>query len=148
MLDVVVFGGLGLVMAVVLLLAYVAVRRWRRMRTAWRSGLTAKARCVTAWTVVRGGGEAAARTEVHRLYEFTTRRGHIVRFREEDGPVPTREGDVVTVHYAEGPEVVATTLTPRQGRAAVGVVGMLVTLVVVTGLCVAAAVSYALLSGA
>ncbi|WP_030320904.1 hypothetical protein [Streptomyces sp. NRRL B-3229] len=97
-----------LIMAVAISGAYLMVRRWLRMRRAWRSGLTAEARCLRVYTVARGGGDSRVRTSLRHVYEFRARDGRMVRFEEEGGPGTVLEGDVVTAHYAEGPRIVAT----------------------------------------
>jgi hypothetical protein len=96
------------IMAVAMIGAYLVVRRWLRTRSAWRSGLTAEARCLRVYPMAHGGGDTRVRTSLRHVYEFRARDGRIVRFEEEGGPGTTLEGDIVTVHYAEGPHVVAT----------------------------------------
>ena len=100
----------ALIMAVALYGAYHVVRRWRRAGDAWRSGLTAEAECLRVYGMARGGGDSFVHTSLRHVYEFRTREGRVVRFEEEGGPGTTMEGDIVTVHYAEGPEVVATAI--------------------------------------
>ena len=107
-MDFVFYAIPGLIMAVALSGAYLVVRRWLRLRSAWRSGLTAEARCLRVYPVTHGGGDTRVRTSLCHVYEFRTRDGRIVRFEEEGGPGTTLEGDIVTVHYADGPHVVAT----------------------------------------
>ncbi|MFF7282169.1 hypothetical protein [Streptomyces griseorubiginosus] len=100
----------ALIMAAALFGAYHVVRRWNRARSAWRSGLTAEAECLRVYPVAHGGGDSFVRTGLRHVYEFRTREGRVVRFEEEGGPGTTMEGDIVTVHYADGPEVVATAI--------------------------------------
>ncbi|CAM5580406.1 DUF3592 domain-containing protein [Streptomyces canus] len=104
------------IMAVVLLAAYVMVRRWLRMRSAWRSGLTAEGRCLRVYAMAHGGGDSRVRTALRHVYEFRARDGRVVRFEEEGGPGTILEGDIVTVHYADGPDVVATVRPGRGGQ--------------------------------
>ncbi|MFE2216464.1 hypothetical protein ACFW93_31565 [Streptomyces canus] len=104
------------IMAVVLLAAYVVVRRWLRMRSAWRSGLTAEGRCLRVYAMAHGGGDTRVRTALRHVYEFRARDGRVVRFEEEGGPGTILEGDIVTVHYADGPDVVATACPGRGGH--------------------------------
>jgi hypothetical protein len=94
------------------------VGRFWELRRAWSSGLTAEARCLgfasTSYgTGVNGGGS----THTHS-YEFTTRAGQRVEFKEKDTPVKVVEGDVVVVHYtADWPEK-ATAWPPAHRRRA------------------------------
>ncbi|MFF7562580.1 hypothetical protein ACFZB4_21745 [Streptomyces pseudovenezuelae] len=104
-----------LIMAVALFGAYLVVRRWLRMRRAWRSGLTAEARCLRVYATARGGGDTRVRTSLRHVYEFRARDGRVVRFEEEGGPGTVLEGDIVTVHYSDGPDVVATARPGRGG---------------------------------
>ena len=117
----------GLIMAVALFMAYRVVHRSLQMRSAWNSGLTAQARCLRSYTTVSGGGrDTSVHTTLHHVYEFTARDGRLVRFEEEGGPGTTVEGDIVTVHYAEGRTgVVATARPPRRGRQALATAGIL-----------------------
>jgi len=93
------------------------LRRARRIRSAWNSGLTAEARCLNTYTTTSGGGgDSSVSTSLHHVYEFTTREGRAVRFEESDGPRTIVTGDIVTVRYvAEHPEW-ATAKPPRPGR--------------------------------
>ncbi|WP_406157860.1 hypothetical protein OG806_19175 [Streptomyces sp. NBC_00882] len=104
------------IMAVVLLAAYVVVRRWLRIRSAWQSGLTAEGRCLRVYAMAHGGGDTGVRTSLRHVYEFRARDGRVVRFEEEGGPGTILEGDIVTVHYADGPDVVATARPGRGGH--------------------------------
>jgi len=106
----------GQIMAVVLLAAYVVVRRWLRMRSAWRSGLTAEGRCLRVYATAHGGGDTRVRTSLRHVYEFRARDGRVVRFEEEGGPGTILEGDIVTVHYAAGRPDEATAKAPAPGR--------------------------------
>ncbi|MET9461403.1 hypothetical protein ABZY05_41240 [Streptomyces canus] len=124
------------IMAVVLLAAYVVVRRWLRMRSAWRSGLTAEGRCLRVYAMAHGGGDTRVRTALRHVYEFRARDGRVVRFEEEGGPGTILEGDIVTVHYADGPDVVATARPGRGGHgcaasAVLALVGVVVLVCVV-----------------
>ncbi|MDT0484762.1 MULTISPECIES: hypothetical protein [Streptomyces] len=124
------------IMAVVLLAAYVVVRRWHRAGSAWRSGLTAEGRCLRVYAMAHGGGDTRVRTALRHVYEFRTRDGRVVRFEEEGGPGTILEGDIVTVHYADGPDVVATARPGRGGHgcaacAVLALVGVVVLVCVV-----------------
>ena len=116
-----------LIMAAAGALGYRVVYRGLQIRSAWNSGTTAEGRCLKAYTTVHGGrNDTSVRTTLHHVYEFTTRDGSRIRFEEEGGPGTTVEGDIVTVHYAEGGKgVVATARPPRRGRQAVAVAGTL-----------------------
>ncbi|MFF4804201.1 DUF3592 domain-containing protein [Streptomyces sp. NPDC001351] len=93
------------------------LRRARRIRSAWNSGLTAEARCLNTYTTTSGGGgDTSVSTSLHHVYEFTTREGRPVRFEESNGPRTVVAGDIVTVRYAaEHPEW-ATAKPPQPGR--------------------------------
>ncbi|MDQ0910297.1 hypothetical protein QFZ22_006282 [Streptomyces canus] len=121
------------IMAVALFGAYLGVRRWHRARSAWRSGLTAEARCLRVYATAHGGGDSRVYTSLRHVYEFRARDGRVVRFEEEGGPGTTLEGDIVTVHYADGPDVVATARPGRGGHgcAACAVVACAVVVVLV-----------------
>ncbi|WP_406202259.1 MULTISPECIES: hypothetical protein [unclassified Streptomyces] len=126
----------GLIMAVALFVAYRVVFRSLQMRRAWNSGLTAQARCLRSYTTVSGGhGNTSVHTTLHHVYEFVARDGRLVRFEEEGGPGTRVEGDLVTVHYAEGAQVVATAHAPGHARQAAATVGILVFLGVVVVFC-------------
>ncbi|MFJ8631681.1 hypothetical protein [Streptomyces sp. NPDC093568] len=133
----------GLIMAGALFMAYRVVRRSLQIRSAWNSGLTARARCLRAYTTVSGGhGDTSVHTTLHHVYEFTARDGRVVRFEEEGGPGTTVEGDLVTVHYAEGARVVATAHAPGRVRQTAATLGILAFLGVVVVFCVGFVVTY------
>ncbi|MFJ3665980.1 hypothetical protein ACIPSE_05965 [Streptomyces sp. NPDC090106] len=133
----------GLMLAVILFGAYRVLRRSLRLRRAWNSGLTAEGRCLRVYTTVHGGsGDTRVRTALHHVYEFTARDGRSVRFEEEDGPGTVVEGDFVTVHYAEGADVVATAKAPARAGLAASTIGLLVFLGVAAAFCVAFMVQY------
>lgn len=133
----------GLILAVVLFGAYRVVRRSLQIRSAWNSGLTAQGRCLRMFTTTHGGsGDTSVRTTLHHVYEFTARDGRTVRFEEEDGPATILEGDVVTVYYAEGRDVVATAKVPRRAKLAASTVAVLAFLGVVAVFCVGFMVTY------
>ncbi|MGC9536156.1 DUF3592 domain-containing protein [Streptomyces sp. UG1] len=133
----------GLILAVVLYGAYRVVRRSLQIRSAWNSGLTAEARCLRMYTTTHGGsGDMSVSTTLHHVYEFTARDGRVVRFEEEDGPATTLEGDIVTVYYAEGRDVVATAKAPRRAKLAAGAVGILTFLGVIAVFCVGFMVTF------
>lgn len=143
-MDVMFYAVPGLIMAVTFFAAYRVLRRTFRLRAAWNGGLTAEARCLRAFTTVRGGGnDSSVRTILHHVYEFTAPDGRTVRFEEEDGPVTVVEGDFITVHYKEGRrEVIATALAPRRAKQAASTLSTLVLLGVVVGFCIAFMVTY------
>ncbi|TXS40581.1 DUF3592 domain-containing protein [Streptomyces sp. uw30] len=142
-MDVIFYVVPGLIMAVALFMAYRVVRRSLQMRSAWNSGLTAQGRCLRMYTTTHGGsGDSRVHTTLHHVYEFTTHDGRPIRFEEEDGPGTTVEGDVVTVYYADGPQVVATAHRPSHGRQAAATVGILVFLGVVVLFCAGFMVTY------
>lgn len=132
-------------MAFIGFMAYRLLTRWLRVRKAWSSGLTAEARCLRTFTTVSdsGGGHGRVSTTIHHVYEFTTRDGRPIRFEEEGGPMTTVEGDFVTVHYTDGPNVVATAHAPgeRVKHAAAGL-GILTFLGVAFAFCVFFMVTY------
>ncbi|MFF4258472.1 hypothetical protein ACFY1L_45520 [Streptomyces sp. NPDC001663] len=133
----------GLILAVVLFGAYRVVRRSLQIRSAWNSGLTAEARCLRMFTTTHGGsGDTSVSTTLHHVYEFTARDGRVVRFEEEGGPATTLEGDFVTVHYAEGANVVATAKAPRRATLAASTVAILAFLGVIAVFCVGFMVTY------
>lgn len=105
-----------LMMAVIAFWGYRVLRRWLQIRSAWNSGLTAEARCLKTFTTVSEsmGEHSRMHTTIHHVYEFKTHDGRAIRFEEEDGPMTTIEGDFVTVHYTDGPNVVATAHAPGQ----------------------------------
>ncbi|MFI1393393.1 DUF3592 domain-containing protein [Streptomyces sp. NPDC020681] len=76
------------------------VRRSLRLDLAWRSGLSAEARCLEAFETEKKDNEGGRTRVRHRIYEFTTRQGRTVRFEERDGPVLAVPGDIVVVHYS------------------------------------------------
>ncbi|MEV6383798.1 DUF3592 domain-containing protein [Streptomyces sp. NPDC051773] len=132
-------------MAFIGFMAYRLLTRWLRVRKAWSSGLTAEARCLRTFTTVSdsGGGHSRVSTTIHHVYEFTTQDGRPIRFEEEGGPMTTVEGDFVTVHYTDGPNVVATAHAPgeRVKHAAAGL-GILAFLGVAFAFCVFFMVTY------
>ncbi len=139
----------GLILAVVLFGAYRIVHRALRLRRAWNSGLTAEARCLRMFTTTHGGsGDSSVSTTLHHVYEFTARDGRVIRFEEEGGPATTLEGDFVTVHYAEGPEIVATAKAPSRAGLAAATIGFLAFFGVVAVFCVGFMVTYSHLSDA
>ncbi|GHE61246.1 hypothetical protein GCM10018785_32870 [Streptomyces longispororuber] len=107
--------------------AVVVVRRSAGLRQAWRSGLSARGRCLRAYTTTSGHGGTNGRvsTTLHHVYEFTTHDGDVIRFDEENGPSTTVEGDVVTVYYAAGRPERATAHAPRPFRTTAGTVAAL-----------------------
>lgn len=146
-MDVMFYAVPGLIMAAACYGAYRVVRHGLRLRGAWNSGLTAEARCLRMFTTTHGGGhDTSVRTTVHHVYEFTTRDGRRIRFEEEDGPATVLEGDIVTVHYSDGQDVVATALPPRRAKQAASTVALLGFLAVIVAFCVGFMVTYADLS--
>jgi len=133
----------SLIMAAVIFLAIRVVRRALQLRGAWNSGLTAEARCLRAFTTTHGGhGDTSVRTTLHHVYEFTTRDGRLIRFDEEDGPATVIEGDIVTVHYTQGPDVVATAHRPNAVKNVAGTVAVLAFLGVAVAFCIGFMVTF------
>ncbi|MEU5537108.1 DUF3592 domain-containing protein [Streptomyces sp. NPDC020362] len=118
-------------------LAYLLIRRARRISRTWQHGLTAEARCLRAYTTTSGGGgDTSVHTTLHHVYEFTTREGRTVRFDEANGTSTIVDGDIVTVRYLpECPER-ATALPPSRGRLALGTGCGLAFLGVATTFCI------------
>ena len=142
-MDVIFYLVPGLILALVLFGGYRVVRRSLQINSAWSSGLTAEARCLRMFTTTHGGsGDTSMSTTLHHVYEFTARDGRVVRFEEEGGRATTLEGDIVTVHYAEGDNVVATAKAPRRGGLVASTTGILVFLGVVAVFCVGFMVTY------
>lgn len=113
-MDVMFYGVPGLMAAGALFAAITIMRRWWRIRAAWNSGLTAQGRCLRVYSTTHGGHNGPVRTSLHHVYEFATRDGRVIRFEEQHGPATVLEGDQVTVHYTDGPQVVATAHPPRR----------------------------------
>jgi hypothetical protein len=125
-----------LIIAFVALGATAVIRRARQVGSAWRSGLTAEARCLRTYTTTSDGGDTMVSTTLHHVYEFTTHEGRTVRFEEQNGPGTTLEGDIVTVHYvAEHPER-ATAHAPARGKLAAMTGCTLLFLGVIVAFCV------------
>ncbi|MFJ3302599.1 DUF3592 domain-containing protein [Streptomyces sp. NPDC086549] len=142
-MDAMFYGIPVIIMTVALVAAYRMVRRSLQLRSAWNSGLTAKARCLRMFTTTHGGAnDTSVHTTLHHVYEFTARDGRSVRFEEEDGPATVVEGDFVTVYYADGREIAATARRPSPVQNAAGVLGVLVFLGVIVVFCVGFMVSY------
>ncbi|MFJ6928995.1 hypothetical protein ACIQUP_17050 [Streptomyces nigra] len=131
-----------LILAGVLFVGYRVTRRSGEIRAAWNSGLTAEGRCLRTFTTTYGNGRDQVRTMLHHVYEFTARDGRVVRFEEESGPATTVEGDIVTVHYAEGARIVATARRPSRAGLAASTVGVLAILGVVAAICVGFMITY------
>jgi hypothetical protein len=133
----------SLILAGALFVAYRVVRRGLQMRGAWNSGLTAQGRCLRMFTTTHGGGnDSSVRTTLHHVYEFTTRDGRPIRFEEEDGPATRLEGDLVTVYYTDGQNVVATAQEPRRVMQAASTVAKLAFCGVVVAFCVGFMATY------
>ncbi|MEU6179601.1 hypothetical protein [Streptomyces coeruleorubidus] len=146
-MDVVFYVVPGLIMTVAVFMAYRVVRRWLQIRSAWNSGLTAEGRCLRTFTTVSGGnGDTSVRTTLHHVYEFITHDGRVIRFEEDGGRATTVEGDYVTVHYADGRQVVATAQAPSRVRQAVIAVGMLAFLGVLVVFCAGFMMTYTKMS--
>jgi hypothetical protein len=137
----------GVIITVVLFMAYRVVRRSLQMRSAWNSGLTAQGRCLRMYTTTHGGSnDTSVSTTLHHVYEFTTHDGRDIRFEEEGGPGTTVEGDTVTVYYTDGTEVVATAHTPGPVKQAATTIGLLAFFGVVVAFCVGFMVTYSRMS--
>ena len=106
---------------------YAVVRRTLQRRAAWESGLTAPARVVRAWQTTQMVNNVPRRVQWHE-YDYTTRDGRAVRFKEGGGPHDREAGDEVLVHYtAEDPER-ATASAPQPGKDTASMVFALVIL--------------------
>ncbi|MGX5182815.1 hypothetical protein ACWKT5_08310 [Streptomyces avermitilis] len=142
-MDVIFYAIPSLIIAGVLAMATVVVRRSLQLRSNWNSGLVAEARCLRAYTTTSGGGgDTSVSTTQHHVYEFTSGDGLTIRFDEANGPGTTVPGDIVTVHYtAERPDR-ATAHAPARGLALAGTIGILVFLGVVVVSCVGFMVTY------
>ncbi|MCC3770508.1 DUF3592 domain-containing protein [Streptomyces sp. UNOC14_S4] len=100
-------------------MVYVVVRM-RRLRAAWKSGITAEGRCVGAYVVTtthghgHGHGGGAGHSTWHHVHEFTTPEGEVRRFEEAGGPRTVVTGDRVVVRYPEGRPDRATAIPPTE----------------------------------
>ncbi|MFF7449160.1 MULTISPECIES: hypothetical protein [unclassified Streptomyces] len=142
-MDLIFYAVPGLILAVVVFLASRVLRRSMQLRSAWNSGLTAEGRCLRTFTTMHGGAhDTSVHTTLHHVYEFTARDGRTIRFEEEDGPATIVQGDFVTIHYAEGHEIVATAKAPTRGRLAVSTGLTLAFLGVAVVFCVGFMVTY------
>ncbi|MEI5098154.1 DUF3592 domain-containing protein [Streptomyces sp. PmtG] len=114
------------------------LRRSAWLWRAWRSGVTAEARCLRTYTTTssHGGDSHRVSTNLHHVYEFVTRDGRVVRFEEENGPGTVLEGDIVTVYYAPERPDRATAHAPRPLADATATIFMLCFLGVVIAFCV------------
>ncbi|MER8017731.1 DUF3592 domain-containing protein [Streptomyces griseoluteus] len=96
------------------------IRRALRTSRMWAHGLTAEGRCLNTYMKTSGGNDAAVRSTLHHVYEFTTREGERFRFDEVGGDSTVVAGDHVVVRYlAERPQW-ATALRPAKGRLILG----------------------------
>lgn len=136
------YGIPSLMIAGVVAMAATIVRRSLQMRSNWKSGLTAEARCLRTYTRTSGGGDSSVTTTLHHVYEFTTREGRTVRFEEANGPATVLEGDIVPVHYTAGRPERATAHAPAMGKVVAGTTGLLVFLSVIVVFCVGFMVTY------
>ncbi|MFC5719900.1 DUF3592 domain-containing protein [Streptomyces gamaensis] len=97
--------------------------RMRRLRAAWRSGITADGRCVSAYvvTTTHGHGGGPSHSTWHHVHEFATPEGEVRRFEEAGGPRTVVAGDRVVVRYPQGRPDQATAIPPSdQGKALFG----------------------------
>ncbi|MBC9717061.1 hypothetical protein H9Y04_31470 [Streptomyces sp. TRM66268-LWL] len=132
--------------AFAILFAVSSLRRARELSAAWRSGLTAEARCLRAYTTTSGSRGGSTSTTQHHVYEFLTRDGRAIRFEEDNGPGMRVAGDIVTVHYtAERPER-ATAHRPQRGLNAAAGGGVLVFCGAMVAFCVFVMVTYSSMS--
>ncbi|MGW7200732.1 hypothetical protein [Streptomyces chryseus] len=145
-MDFVFYAVPALIAIVAVLMAGRTVLSLVRLRAAWRSGLTAEARCLRTYTTTGSRGERGGiRTTLHHVYEFTVPGAPgTVRFEETGGPGTTVEGDIVAVHYAAGRPEGATAQPPSSAaRATAGAVFVVVFCAAVVSFCVYFATSYA-----
>ncbi|MGX1883296.1 hypothetical protein [Streptomyces sp. NPDC055287] len=139
----------ALIATVAVLMAAKTVLSLVRLRAAWRSGLTAEARCLRTYTTTSSRGESGGvRTTLHHVYEFTVPGGPgTVRFEETGGPGTTVEGDIVAVHYPAGMPGRATAHPPSSAvRATAGAVFVVMFCAVMVAFCVYFVTSYATMS--
>ncbi|MFF5189477.1 DUF3592 domain-containing protein [Streptomyces sp. NPDC000345] len=105
---------------------YAIVRRTRQRRAAWESGLTAPGRVVRAWRTTQVVNNVARQVQWHE-YDYTTRDGRAVRFKEGGGPRDRGAGDEAVVHYSPDDPERATAFAPQPGKdTAAMVFGLLV----------------------
>ncbi|MEV5608460.1 DUF3592 domain-containing protein [Streptomyces sp. NPDC052225] len=124
----------GIIAAVALAIGYRVLGRAFQLRAAWRSGLTAEARCLRTYTSVSGGERPT--TTQHHVFEFTTPEGRTVRFDEANGPATVVQGDVVVVHYTAAHPERATAGPPRPFANAAGTVFLLGFVALMLAFCV------------
>src|SRR6185437_5718117 len=82
----------GLLVVAGIAMMVCVVLRMRRLRAAWRSGITAEGQCVGAYVVritgmQNGPGVGPGNSTWHHVYEFITPDGQVRRFKEASGPV-------------------------------------------------------------
>ncbi|MEU7166970.1 DUF3592 domain-containing protein [Streptomyces morookaense] len=91
------------------------VRKQRRFRAAWTSGIELEARCVRSYivntTTMRGHRPVSSSSHHKHVYEFTDADGQRRRF-EEAGPATVFEGDTVVVRHPPGRPDRATAVPP------------------------------------
>ncbi|MFF7687933.1 DUF3592 domain-containing protein [Streptomyces syringium] len=122
-----------------------AVVRLRRLRSAWRSGLTAHAVCLRSYATTRtrrNGMHRSSSTTLTHLYEFTTPEGQTLRFEESGGPSSVVPGDTVPVRYPAGRPDRATAIPPGDTKTVVGIGVLLAFLTVFVTACVGFGVFY------
>ncbi|MEU2515027.1 DUF3592 domain-containing protein [Streptomyces syringium] len=122
-----------------------AVVRLRRLRSAWRSGLTAHAVCLRSYATTRtrrSGPHRSSSTTLTHLYEFTTPEGQTLRFEESGGPSSVVPGDTVPVRYPAGRPDRATAIPPGDSKTLVGIGVLLAFLTVFVTACVGFGVFY------
>ncbi|MFI1254181.1 DUF3592 domain-containing protein [Streptomyces netropsis] len=122
-----------------------AVVRLRRLRSAWRSGLTAHAVCLRSYATTRtrrNGMHRSSSTTLTHLYEFTTPEGQTLRFEESGGPSSVVPGDTVPVRYPAGRPDRATAIPPGDTKTLVGTGVLLAFLTVFITACVGFGVFY------
>jgi hypothetical protein len=128
----------GMIAFLALCTAYGVVRRTVERRLAWRSGLTAEARCLRAYTTAHSDSEGRSNGSTwHHVYEYAAADGRSIRFEERNGPATTLEGDFVTVHYTAGRPQRATAFAPDSGTSEAKALLILAFLGVVVAFCVA-----------
>lgn len=133
----------SLIAAVALCAAYGVVRRTVEMRLAWRSGLTAEARCLRAYTSANRDSDGRTTGSTwHHVYEYTAADGRTVRFEEQNGPATILEGDFVQVHYTAARPQRATAFRPDSGKSEAKALFTLAFLGAVVAFCVAFVSSY------
>ncbi|MET7613595.1 DUF3592 domain-containing protein [Streptomyces seoulensis] len=95
------------------------IRRALRTSKLWAHGQVAEGRCLNTY-MKSSGNDAAVRSTLHHVYEYTTREGGRFRFDEVGGDSTVLAGDHVVVRYLPDRPQWATALQPARGRLVLG----------------------------